>query len=793
MLRMFGSMKTEKLLGQLLDSAEGDPAKSRKIVEALSRIGAPAIPKLVAALEHSSKKETVLIVEALSNILDNKTLPQFIKGLESSNQRIISGLAWAMSTNDRFDPNKLLAALTQPDMNKAGVIAILSAHKKRLNLRELLTLAYELEPNDKAALFRIIGDMANEQMVPELINRLEGKDPLVRVHLMSILAGFDKPAVHRALEKQLADRNKLVRQAALNSLAKAKGKVNIQLLCSLLQDAELDVQSKAVDVIIAQRHPETIKYLVEVLKDESEYARRSAVEVLNEIGDADSIKYLLDAIKDEDWWVRSRAGDALAKIGGPKVVEAVLALVQDEDEEIRRSAVEILNSTKDERAVRHLMTATEDKDWWVRERSADALAEIGDKKALPSLRKMLTGDPRSIPAAIRALAKMGDHASVDKLVKLLGSPEREIKIEAVKALASLTEETQAELVRQNLASLATDRDATINKVVLTAMENLDVRFSPTAIAAREDGAKFVEPNKTLLMDAQDLHKVMEAQKAPTLDISTIKPGDVIEGRYKYIQKIGKGAFGTVLLMEDTVVDEQLILKFLNPNVSSDEEMLQRFVHELRYSRKITHKNVIRIFDFLHLGGHYAISMEYFPSHTLGQEVTEGKPLPISKAVGFAMDIATGMTVAHQAGIVHRDLKPANILINDEGLLKIVDFGVAAARSSGDTQLTKTGYVIGSPKYMAPEQILGKKVDEKADIYSVGVILYEMLTGVPPYTKGDHMSVMYQHVQGKAQTVRELNQNIPEGLEAVVSRAMEVDRSKRFTSMDDFRRALEEYS
>ncbi len=793
MLKMFGSMKAEKLLGQLLDGAEGDAAKSRKVVEALSRVGAPAVPKLIAALEHSSKKETVLLVEVLSNILDNKTLGHFTKGLESSNQRIISGLAWAMSTNDRFDPNKLLTVLTQANINKVGVIAILSAHKKRLNLRELLTLAYELEPNDKAALFRIIGDMADDSMVPELINRLEGKDPLVRVHLMSILARFDRPAVHRALEKQLSDRNKLVRQAALNSLAKVKGKVNIQLLCSLLQDNELDVQSRAVDVIIAQRHPETIKYLVDVLKDESEYARRSAVEVLNEIGDADSIKYLLDAIKDEDWWVRSRAGDALAKIGGPKVVEAVLVLVQDEDEEIRRSAVEILNSTKDERAVRHLMTATEDKDWWVRERSADALAEIGDKKALPSLRKMLTGDPRSIPAAIRALAKMGDHASVDKLVKLLGSPEREIKIEAVKALSSLTEETQADLVRQNLASLASDRDSTINKVVLTAMENLDVRFSPTAIAAREDGEKFVEPAKTLLMDAQDLHKVIEAQKAPTLDISTIKPGDVIEGRYKYIQKIGKGAFGTVLLMEDTVVDEQLILKFLNPNVSSDEEMLQRFVHELRYSRKITHKNVIRIFDFLHLGGHYAISMEYFPSHTLGQEVIEGKPLAIAKAVGFAMDIATGMTVAHQAGIVHRDLKPANILINDQGLLKIVDFGVAAARSSGDTQLTKTGYVIGSPKYMAPEQILGKKVDEKADIYSVGVILYEMLTGVPPYTKGDHMSVMYQHVQGKAQTVRELNKDIPEGLEAVVSKAMEVDRGKRFTSMDEFRRALEQYS
>jgi serine/threonine-protein kinase len=184
-------------------------------------------------------------------------------------------------------------------------------------------------------------------------------------------------------------------------------------------------------------------------------------------------------------------------------------------------------------------------------------------------------------------------------------------------------------------------------------------------------------------------------------------------------------------------------------------------------------------------------MEYFPSHTLGAEMTKHKPLPFEKSRGWAQDIATGMAVAHQVGIIHRDLKPANILINDEGLLKIVDFGVAAAATSGDTQLTKTGYVIGSPKYMAPEQILGKKVDHRADIYSVGVILYEMLTGTPPYTKGDHMAVMYQHVQGKAKPCEEVNRDIPPALAAIVRKAMEVDKLKRYASMDELRIALEQ--
>jgi serine/threonine-protein kinase len=220
--------------------------------------------------------------------------------------------------------------------------------------------------------------------------------------------------------------------------------------------------------------------------------------------------------------------------------------------------------------------------------------------------------------------------------------------------------------------------------------------------------------------------------------------------------------------------------------------MKRFVHELRYSRKITHQNVIRIYDFLFIQGNYAISMEYFASHTLGSEIVNEKPMPLKRALQFGVDMCTGMTVAHKQGIIHRDLKPANVLINEAGLLKIVDFGVAAAQQQGDTQLTKTGYVIGSPKYMAPEQILGKKVDERSDIYAVGVMLYEMLTGVPPYAKGDHMSVMYQHVQGRARPPREINPALPEGLPELIMRAMAVDKTKRFQTMDELSAALQKF-
>ncbi len=565
-------------------------------------------------------------------------------------------------------------------------------------------------------------------------------------------------------------------------------------------------------------HPDTVKYLTEALKDESEYARRSAVEVLNEIGNADSVKELFNAIRDDDWWVRSRAGDALAEIGGPKVVDAVVALIKDEDEEIRRTAIEILNATKDERAVDHLISAADDEDWWVRERAVDALSKIGSPKALPKLLEMLGKDAKTDAVIIRALSKIGSKKHITAILPMINRPEREVQVEAIKAIAILADESQVNTIRGVLQKIKQSDEPTIINSADKALKSLDARYSETVLAENERAKKIGEHTKTMLLEDEDLERLLDEQaKAqaaaqggttdiapagsdapapaaptapPVLDISKLKPGDILDGRYKYIEKIGKGAFGTVLLMEDEVVDERLILKFLNPNVSSDEEMMKRFVHELRYSRKITHKNVIRIYDFLHLQGAYAISMEYFPSHTLTGEMPNNKPMDMDKALQYSRDMVTGMTVAHLAGVIHRDLKPANILVNNEGLLKIVDFGVAAAASSGDTQLTKTGYVIGSPKYMAPEQILGKKVDETADVYSIGVIMYEMTTGIPPYSRGDHMSVMYQHVQGKAKLCQEVNPEIPDEYAAIIAKAMSVDKSKRYQSMDELTEALD---
>jgi serine/threonine-protein kinase len=811
----FTGFQADRLISQIAEQSDPKSPAAQKAFAKLGQLGGKAVPKILDALGSADKNQTAEYVETLSKITTDKTLMIVARGLTDTDPRTVAGTAWALSSSKSYNINRLAELLSEDGYSKSAIIDVLTAHRKRLNIRQLLAQIYYLQPNEKMAVFKLLNELVTVDMVPDLLSRMDGKDPVVKMHLIDTLSRFETPEVHRALQDSLQDPNKLVRQSALVSLSKMKGNIDLGLVTNLLCDNDVDVINKAIDVIVHINDPNTVKYLLPALKSENEFSRRGAVEVLNEVGTPSSVKFLLEAVADEDWWVRSRASDALARIGGEKVVSAVLELIKDKDEDIRRAAIEILNTCKDKRAVDHLIEATKDSDWWVSERAADALAGIGDKKAVPALIEMLGRNDKSLPVAIRSIGILGDASHLSKVAPYLKRPEKEVRIAAIEALATLADEANSDAVRAHIQQASEGQEETVIRAASRMMQKLDGRASASGRFTQTGTAASSQPTpiprartpaptsasleiragattaSTLLLDDVDLSEVTsKSQGIQPLDLAALEPGDIIEGRYKFIQKIGKGAFGTVVLVEDTVVDDRLILKFLNPNVASDEEMMKRFVHELRYSRKITHKNVIRIYDFLYISGGYAISMEYFPSHTLGVEIANEKPMNMKKAVGYAIDICTGMQIAHQQGIIHRDLKPANILIDDSGLLKIVDFGVAAAAKSGDTQLTKTGYVIGSPKYMAPEQILGKKVDVRADIYSLGVILYEMLAGQPPYSRGDHMAVMYQHVQGKAAPISELNPNLPKELVGIVEHAMAVDKTKRFDAMDEFRVSLE---
>jgi HEAT repeat protein len=796
--------QANRAIGAILTEDAAASAEGKRAALKLRQIGAAAIPKLIEALGEA--QYTATLEQLLLGQVRNGTLPSFIPGLAHGDQRIVDGVTRVLTKANEYDPNLLFDYFDNPDVSKNALGSILQAHCNRLNTNTLLSLLDKVSNKVRPILYRILGEIASEQLVPDLVRRLDSKEALVRTHLLQVLARFNVAASHEALVGALKDPNKVVRQTALQGLGTMRAVEAVEAICGLLSDPDLTVQATAIETLTKIRAPDTIKHLITVLQDESEYVRRAAVEVLNEVGDQSAVKDLLNALRDVDWWVKVRAADALGSIGGPRVFDAVLALIKDPDEFLRRTAVEILNTSKDSRAFDRLVEALKDEDWWVRERAVDALAAIGDPRAVPYLTEMLAENPEAGQVVIRALATLGDKRAVQPLLAQLEKSDNALRKEALRALQGLTDDSNAAAVQNAASQLMAVRADDVANVANETIQTLITRYgdrSSKAAPAMTDSMlmdapteAFADPGRTQPMQRNDgTPTPVPATPAPAvagiINAAKLTPNTILAERYHVIRKIGEGAFGVVWLVEDVMVGDQFILKFLNPHVAADQNMIQRFMHELRYARKITHENVIRIYDMVTLDQSYAISMEYFPSHSLADELRSKEPFGLQRGLHILRSICNGMAQAQAAHVVHRDLKPANILINDDDLVKIVDFGLAAAASQADSRLTKSGILVGTPTYMAPEQVRGRTIDSRTDIYTLGIIMYEMFAGRAPYHGDDSMAILFQHVEGKVTPPRELNPAISEALEAVILKAMAVDPAQRFQTFDELRTALDQ--
>lgn len=788
-MSLFRDFRTERRIAQMLAIKQTSSVEGVQALQKLRECAGEAIPRLVRLLASGEGVNKAQLVQILTRLLDDDTLPHFHRVLAAGDPRLAQAAVEILRGGRGYDPNHLLDFLADPAVPKATLLDILSAQGKLLDAAGILRQISYLDPSERNVAFRLLSEIAEPSLIPELVSRANAKDLQIRQGVARVLGRFDHPMAHEALRHLLDDPGKTVRQLALEALAAHSGALDIETLFRLLRDSDLSIQGRAVDAIIQMRDPETLTYLIDVLRDESEYVRRAGVEILNETGDTTSIKTLLRAIRDDDWWVRARAADALARIGGSRVIQAVVSLLRDEDEFIRRAAVEIMNSIKDEASFRHLIDALADSDWWVRERAVDALAKLGNKAAVPALLPLLERDDATAVAVLRALMRLGGPEQIGVVSALLNRPEPSVRSEAMLVLVELADAERATAIHGLLdkAARAAPEDE-VRDLARDCATRLGERFAAPGAAA-ESYARISAGDEA---DADESESEVPVIDGPPIKLKLLRAGELLGERYRHIRRIGRGAFGTVTLAEDLVRGEQVILKFLHPQMAVDDNMVRRFQREHHFAKRIEHRNVIRIYDFFMLGGLYVISMEYFPSTALSAEVKAHVPLSLERGLHIAHEVAAGMTAAHAIGIVHRDLKPGNILTNEHNLVKIVDFGVAAAVDSADTRLTRTGLLVGTPRYMAPEQVLGKSIDARTDIYSLGVILYEMLAGASPYSGEDNVAVMYQHVQGGATPLHERNPDISRTLSAFVTRMMAVEPDKRFRSMSEVRRTLEPF-
>jgi serine/threonine protein kinase/tetratricopeptide (TPR) repeat protein len=267
----------------------------------------------------------------------------------------------------------------------------------------------------------------------------------------------------------------------------------------------------------------------------------------------------------------------------------------------------------------------------------------------------------------------------------------------------------------------------------------------------------------------------------------IGPGNDFAGRYAIIDELGRGGMGRVFKALDKEIGETIALKVLVPEFSLDERMIERFRNELKLARRIAHKNVCRIFDLGNCEGTYFITMEYVSGDTLKNIVRMMGAFAPGRALSVAGQVCDGLAEAHRLGVVHRDLKSANIMIDREGSARIMDFGIA--RSAESKGLTDRGTLVGTPEYMAPEQVDGLEVDHRADIYSLGVILFEMLTGRVPFEGKTPLSVALMHKTARPPDTRDINAQTPERLSAAVTRCLAKDRGARYQKIEDLAAAL----
>jgi eukaryotic-like serine/threonine-protein kinase len=360
-----------------------------------------------------------------------------------------------------------------------------------------------------------------------------------------------------------------------------------------------------------------------------------------------------------------------------------------------------------------------------------------------------------------------------KAKQLEQSPEQKKELEDLR-----NEKKQLEARVQNLESIVCSVDLELN-----------ARLNRLAVDQNRSSASNVAPQ----LPSGGAHTLALSPGAPVAPPVNNTPGElqvgqVLASRYKIERQLGRGGMGSVYLARDSQLNEPVALKIINSALLSNPIIAaERFRREASTARKITHPNVIRIHDIGEENGLFFLSMEFFDGMMLSELLSRRGALPIDEAKDIFRQIAEGLSAAHAMGIVHRDIKPQNVLYNPQKVCKLIDFGLAKASFLSD--MTATGFIIGTPDYMAPEQVRGKPIDVRTDVYAFGCLAYHVLTGAPPFRGDSPISVGFMHCSQVPEPPIQKRADIPATMSDAILKALAKEPSSRFNAIDELKQAL----
>src|SRR5277367_3903010 len=290
--------------------------------------------------------------------------------------------------------------------------------------------------------------------------------------------------------------------------------------------------------------------------------------------------------------------------------------------------------------------------------------------------------------------------------------------------------------------------------------------------------------------AEDLAKGWSVPSSPGASGTFLPPGTLLGTRYEIVQLLGQGGMGAVYKAKDLELERIVAVKVIRPDLASHPDILARFKQELILARQITHRNVIRIFDLSEASGIKFITMEFIEGQDLKSLVTEKGRISFDEAAKFLEQVCLALEAAHGEGVVHRDLKPQNIMVDKQGRASVMDFGIARSVEAGG--MTMTGMVVGTPEYMSPEQVMGERVDVRSDLFTLGVIFYELLTGAMPYQSDSLQGAMFKRTREIPKPPKEIDPTVPQILSDITAKCLQIDPANRYQSAREILTDLESW-
>ncbi len=788
-MAVLGSLFFNRTLKQFLDCEDLDSKKAQDLIAKIKDSANESLGKILETIPEAPAAHAE-VLKRICEEQSDKTEEELFKSLDNDSTNVRATAASILSQSTRLNPSRLLKRMQDSDTSKTEIIDILEFQSKNLKPELMINNALKLDKSNAERLIRVAAN--SEQPLDTELVHIEPDQidsPNVKIALLRFLGGVPQADVAPLIVKFLQDGNKTVEIEALKALKNMEVEYDASILLPALDGLPDIEKDMALEVIAKQITPQTVHKLAPWTTTKSDNMRELFIDLLLEHLTPEGLEKFLVKLDKQEWWGKDQASKVLINNGSKELFRLAGALVDHESEFVSNVAQQLAALSDDPENLEKLAENALHENWQVREKALEALGRSGNRDSLNLLKEVIQKYPESAVSVIRAVRSLGFSKGLEVSFAALKMSEAQIQREALECIGTLATKGHAGAIRDKLLKVVPKLQPTVRDTAGEVVFSITEKFALPELEI--DTSEYFE-TRLIKLDKDPELTMMVPKDGPIeatqvvqfQNIEELKEGDLWMDRYRIKKEIGRGAMGRVMLAEDEMVGEELILKFMHPELTADGPSRERFLREVKYSRKVSHPNVIRIHDMLFKDNLSAISMEFFKSRGIDELLKENKIYDAKEGLEILVQVSDGMSAAHNQQVIHRDLKPSNILMDDHGLVKVVDFGIASASSQAESTLTKTGLIIGTPAYLSPERAKGQEADERCDIYALAIIAYYMFSGQLPF-KGEPMSLLFQHIEGGAKPVHQMrDDSFPIEVSRFVEKMMANKAENRMQSMDE---------